>query len=131
VPNKFEFRDNIFILTYGSDDENFIPYFDVFDKSGEPILRINMGEILSKYNISLRSITAVKVPMLDWSARNNFKNLMALGSHNGQESIRMQNVDSDDEDFSSRESLRKLVVVGECLLEAPQKSRSSVQTETA
>jgi hypothetical protein len=122
-PAQIEFRDPFFILIYSRGlKQQTVPYIDIFDKSGLPIKRINIQNILTTYQMSLHQITHVKIPILEWSARSNYAQLLSLGNQD-PEIIRNSNndrvSDSDDEIAESAinyDALRKIIIVGECLL---------------
>jgi len=72
-PRQIEFRDPFFILIYEkAQNGQVVPFIDIFNKSGLPIKRINIQNILESYQMSLNQISYVKIPILEWSARSNF-----------------------------------------------------------
>ena len=85
-PNKIEFEDPYFILTYSSENQGTIdgtiPYVDIFQKTGEPVRRINVKKMLKEHNVTLQNISHAKVPRLQWSFRQNVVKIMGLAQVN-------------------------------------------------
>mmetsp|Transcript_29651 Transcript_29651/g.45197 ORF Transcript_29651/g.45197 Transcript_29651/m.45197 type:complete len:115 (-) Transcript_29651:903-1247(-) len=82
VPANIEFIDPYIILTYGTNSgtlftsehgfgSDVIPYVDIFEKSGEPVRRINIGDILREHKLTFQTVSHVKLPKLKWSLRDN------------------------------------------------------------
>lgn len=120
-PDQIEFYDPYFILTYANQkpDDKLIPYIDIFEKTGEPVRRINISQILREHNLTMHNISHVKLPRLVWSERQNVEQLMALATKN-------QDYNSEEEDGAgdpqpkkkvhNLNMLNRLVIVGECFL---------------
>lgn len=114
-------KDPYFILTYDQQaHQKLIPFIDFFNKSGQPIQRINIMSILRVHEISLHGIQFVKVPTLEWSARSGYNSFL-----NYNDSLKGYNQVENDSDSSDGlitkkvplgESIRKLIVVGECFI---------------
>ena len=85
-PNKIEFQDPYFILTYSSENQGTldeaVPYVDIFQKTGEPVRRINVKKMLKEHNVTLQNISHAKVPRLQWSLRSNVAKIMGLAQIN-------------------------------------------------
>jgi hypothetical protein len=102
----------------------------MFDKSGLPIKRIDIRKILESYQIQLHSLSQVKIPMLEWSARvnNNYHHLLQVGIQNGDE---FQNDDPEYDETTKKnldfEVLRKVIVIGECMLQDEKDTGYSLQ----
>mmetsp|Transcript_12763 Transcript_12763/g.21552 ORF Transcript_12763/g.21552 Transcript_12763/m.21552 type:complete len:759 (-) Transcript_12763:196-2472(-) len=92
-PVSIQFYDPYFILNYGGgagppehqgerdaalmrNQENggcTIPFIDIFEKTGEPVRRINVGSILREHNLTFKNVSHVLVPQLQWSTRQNLE----------------------------------------------------------
>jgi len=125
-PLTIDFCDPYVILTYKDsfvdDDDcdlssNFqrasIPYIDIFHKTGEPVQRINVYQILREHGLTMLNISQIKVPRLDWSMRQHVEQLEALAMKTGES--------EEDEDERGKKkkktsilNLKKLTVVGMC-----------------
>lgn len=143
-PKEIQFYDPFFIMNYDqSSQDQIIPYIDIFDKSGEPVRRINILKILKQQNLSLQSIGKVKIPKLDWSSRQHLDKFLASrgNKHEDRNMNQDQNKswksDSDTEEdlpgiqasktnsfkpakdemsLYRRGLLSKLIITGECFL---------------
>ena len=93
IPTKIYFVDPFFLLMYGASQgvsfsesmsqSNFelkptflsenIPFIDIFEKTGEPVKRINVSQILKEHNLTFQSVSHICLPKLNWSLRQNFE----------------------------------------------------------
>lgn len=73
-----------------------IQYIDIFEKTGEPVKRIYISDILSEHGLTMLNITHVVVPRLEWSARNNVQQLMAMAAKQSTGESNGYASDSDD-----------------------------------
>jgi hypothetical protein len=80
-PKSVEFYGNYFLIVYRKpltvEEKSIKPkypeactFIDMVEKSGEPVNRIDISEILERHSIMLKKITQVKIPRLAWSNRN-------------------------------------------------------------
>lgn len=61
-----------------TNQKNLIPFIDIFEKTGEPVRRINIQQILKEHGMTMQNISHIIVPRLEWSARINVQNLIAM-----------------------------------------------------
>jgi hypothetical protein len=75
--------------------------------------------------MTLNQITHVKIPILEWSARSNYAKLLALANNQDSDHDLRQINEEDVSDSDAEETetnsvdynaLRKIVIVGDCLL---------------
>ena len=76
VPTTIEYVDPFFLLAYGGSPlssqqltYDCIPYIDIFEKTGEPVKRINISSILKQHGLSFQNVTHIVIPKLRWSLR--------------------------------------------------------------
>ena len=73
-----EFSDPFILLFY--EDEQ--PHVDIFDKTGQPVHRVNMAKLLSEQSLVLKNIQHLLVPKLKWSLRENVDDLISMSFRN-------------------------------------------------
>ena len=59
-----------------------MPYFDIHDKTGVFLHRLNVGKLLNEHGLTLSSIDHVLSPKLQWSQRQSYDELMQLSLKN-------------------------------------------------
>ncbi|CDW75572.1 UNKNOWN [Stylonychia lemnae] len=102
-PKSVEFYGDFFIIIYknhqviGPNKQSTYEYthrsfIDIVEKSGKPISRVDLGQIMENNGLVLQSIKMVKFPRLQWSDRK-----------------------IEEYDLSKSTVLKKAIVAGECL----------------